>query len=314
MGADGRVPPSTVSVRSSPRRSERADSGPPVEAARCRQLFQDPVHGWHGPRRRSALLSLTFVALQLDSDPEHTLFAGTSFVPDTISSEQQIVSFLTLVDQPFTINPPLAFQQDVARLLQLYPDNPALGSPFGTGNETFGLSSQYKRAAALVGDVCFEATRREWIRAASRAGVQVYGYLFTDHNAVEIPSRGGESVFVSGFEFGSGCAWMLIMFRTVTHALEIPYVFGLAATNSTNAAVRLLSQAMVDYWISFTVSLTPNDGRGLPSECPFPFTAHRGRSLILNYSALTRNCRDELAAVPVQPPGSSVWSIEGREA
>ncbi|KAI0691678.1 extracellular triacylglycerol lipase precursor [Earliella scabrosa] len=199
---------------------------------------------------------------------------GTSFVPDTISSEQQIVSFLTLVDQPFTINPPLAFQQDVARLLQLYPDNPALGSPFGTGNETFGLSSQYKRAAALVGDVCFEATRREWIRAASRAGVQVYGYLFTDHNAVEIPSRG------------------------VTHALEIPYAFGLAATNSTSAAVRLLSQAMVDYWISFTVSLTPNDGRGLPKTSWPQYQSNR-QVVLLQFDTANFTTNPTFASFPV---------------
>lgn len=35
------------------------------------------------------------------------------------------------------------------RLLELYPDVPALGSPFNTGNDTFGLSSGYKRVAAL---------------------------------------------------------------------------------------------------------------------------------------------------------------------
>ena len=37
----------------------------------------------------------------------------------------------------------------VDKLLDLYPDVPALGSPFGTGNNTFGLSSQYKRASAI---------------------------------------------------------------------------------------------------------------------------------------------------------------------
>ncbi len=30
--------------------------------------------------------------------------------------------------------------------------------------------------------------------------------------------------------------------------------------------MRLLSEAMVDYWISFAVSLTPNDGKGLNSK------------------------------------------------
>ncbi len=75
--------------------------------------------------------------------------------------------------------------------MQLYPDNPALGSPFGTGNETFGFSSQYKRAAALLGDASFQGPRREWIQAASSAGVTTFGYHFTDQNAVTTPSKGG---------------------------------------------------------------------------------------------------------------------------
>jgi hypothetical protein len=37
----------------------------------------------------------------------------------------------------------------VEKLLELYPDDPALGSPFNTGNETFGMPRTFKRAAAL---------------------------------------------------------------------------------------------------------------------------------------------------------------------
>ena len=53
----------------------------------------------------------------------------------------------------------------------------------------------------------------------------------------------------------------------VTHTLEIPYVYGEPALTSPNPSVRLLSEAMVDYWISFAVSLTPNDGKGVNSAC-----------------------------------------------
>ena len=53
----------------------------------------------------------------------------------------------------------------------------------------------------------------------------------------------------------------------MTHTLEIPYVYGQTALTSPNPAVRLLSEAMADYWISFAVSLTPNDGKGLNSTC-----------------------------------------------
>jgi hypothetical protein len=35
------------------------------------------------------------------------------------------------------------------KLLELYPDDPTVGSPFGTGDELFGLPSSFKRSAAL---------------------------------------------------------------------------------------------------------------------------------------------------------------------
>ena len=44
---------------------------------------------------------------------------------------------------------PSVLDNVVQNILRLYPDIPALGSPFGTGNETFGLSSVYKQAAAI---------------------------------------------------------------------------------------------------------------------------------------------------------------------
>ncbi|TFK83623.1 extracellular triacylglycerol lipase precursor [Polyporus arcularius HHB13444] len=163
---------------------------------------------------------------------------GTYFTPTSISTDEEVIQFFTLDAQPFA-DPPASFQQDLATLMQLYPDNPALGSPFGTGNETFGLSSEYKRVAAIIGDASTQAPRREWIQAASGAGVKTFGYYFTDQNAVYDPSRG------------------------VTHEVEVAYVYGETAQTSPNPAVRLLSEAMVDYWISFAVSLTPNDGKGL---------------------------------------------------
>ena len=52
----------------------------------------------------------------------------------------------------------------------------------------------------------------------------------------------------------------------VTHTRELTYVYGFEAVESANpATVRLLSTAMVDYWLSFIVSQTPNDGKGLSS-------------------------------------------------
>jgi hypothetical protein len=35
------------------------------------------------------------------------------------------------------------------KLLQLYPDDPSKGSPYNTGNQTFGVLPGYKRYAAI---------------------------------------------------------------------------------------------------------------------------------------------------------------------
>ncbi|KAF8145657.1 Alpha/Beta hydrolase protein [Mycena galopus ATCC 62051] len=115
-------------------------------------------------------------------------------------------------------------------LLELYPDIPPLGSPFGTGNDTLGLSSQFKRAAAWIGDSNFESRCRFWMDTAANAGVETFGYLFTQPQP--IPSAIGELV----------------------------YVFG--KPNDTSAQAEELSQIMTDYWVSFATSLTPNNGLG----------------------------------------------------
>jgi len=54
---------------------------------------------------------------------------------------------------------PSAPRAQVDRIASAYPDNPTLGSPFGTGTRD-QLSPQYKRLAAFQGDLRFEGVRR----------------------------------------------------------------------------------------------------------------------------------------------------------
>ena len=42
-------------------------------------------------------------------------------------------------------------------------------------------------------------------------------------------------------------------------------MYGFSSIVDANATSGLVSQAVIDYWISFAVSLTPNDGKGLNS-------------------------------------------------
>ncbi|KIJ34458.1 hypothetical protein M422DRAFT_263421 [Sphaerobolus stellatus SS14] len=59
-----------------------------------------------------------------------------------------------------------------------------LGSSFGTGNNTFGLNSTYKRNAAILGDIKIQGLRRLTSKQRSMEGIKIFNYLFTDPDAV----------------------------------------------------------------------------------------------------------------------------------
>ena len=73
---------------------------------------------------------------------------GALFTPQTIDSATEIEDSLIALVSPPVVSPE-TLAATIARVLELYPDVPALGSPFGTGNATFGLNSAYKRQAAI---------------------------------------------------------------------------------------------------------------------------------------------------------------------
>ncbi|KAF5310301.1 hypothetical protein D9611_012082 [Ephemerocybe angulata] len=161
---------------------------------------------------------------------------GTAFASQAPLSDQDIKDMLVLQHLP-AVTTPLELNNTVDKLLELYPDDPALGSPYGTGTELFGLPSSYKRHASLMGDLAFFAPRRQWNQVAAQAGVKSYAYHFTHPQPGGRPERG------------------------VNHGSEIPYVY--AQPPVTDSAGQGISTIMADYWISFTVSLNPNDGKGV---------------------------------------------------
>ena len=97
--------------------------------------------------------------------PMFILVSGTLFISQSINSTQQIHDAIVAMVSPNLL--PNTLENATQQILQLYPDDPALGSPYGTGNDTFGLSSQYKRWAAI----CFcltSITRRGFSRRRAR--------------------------------------------------------------------------------------------------------------------------------------------------
>lgn len=73
---------------------------------------------------------------------------GTIIVSQFTDSVAEIQEAIAALAAPLIVTPKRS-EAIMTSILNLYPDIPALGSPFGTGNNTFGLNSQYKRISAI---------------------------------------------------------------------------------------------------------------------------------------------------------------------
>lgn len=73
---------------------------------------------------------------------------GTMFTSISTNSSQMVKTSI-ISNYSLSSTPDIHLAEAVDRLLELYPDIPALGSPFSTGDDTFGLDSEFKRLAAI---------------------------------------------------------------------------------------------------------------------------------------------------------------------
>ena len=60
----------------------------------------------------------------------------------------------------------IASEADIDKLLTLYPEDVTQGSPFDTGSLNV-ITPQYKRIAALLGDIVFQSARRFFLENRS---------------------------------------------------------------------------------------------------------------------------------------------------
>ena len=111
----------------------------------------------------------------------------------------------------------------------------------------------------IVGDLYFQAPRRVWSQAASRAGVTNFGYLFKQPQPdTAAQGLGGKmDGHISPLWYTPS---LLTILSSVYHSSELLFVYG--SPNDTSPAATSLSDVMLDYWISFATSLDPNDGLG----------------------------------------------------
>ncbi|GMK54925.1 hypothetical protein CspeluHIS016_0115110 [Cutaneotrichosporon spelunceum] len=119
------------------------------------------------------------------------------------------------------------------KILQAYPDDPVLGAPFGSGNETFGLPSQYKQVAAIVTDGMWTSRSHAMLKANRKA----WGYLF---------SAGPEDSATHPAYLG------------YTHGDDVSYIMGGVTTATHGPGDLNLAQSVLNYWINFAYYQNPN--------------------------------------------------------
>ncbi|GAA99248.1 uncharacterized protein L969DRAFT_93710 [Mixia osmundae IAM 14324] len=154
---------------------------------------------------------------------------GTLFSPTGVTSDAQIVAGLSavVVGQKPPIN------GNISQILTAYPNTPALGSPYDTGTNLFGLNAEYKRVSSIAGDFTFHSNRRRFAQYAASSGVKAWNYqLGTTSSALAAASHLG-----------------------ISHGSEIIFIF---LHETTTFAYQV-----ADYWINFITGLDPN-GDSLP--------------------------------------------------
>ena len=120
----------------------------------------------------------------------------------------------------------------------MYPNDPSQGVPYGRfGNMTFpSLGLQWRRFAAISGDILIISSARWSSEILSCAGSEVYKYRFN------------VSTNLLGFPDILGA----------THTVEIPYVFNIPELRKSSELSKVVD-IMSRSWISFVNDLTPNN-------------------------------------------------------
>lgn len=120
-----------------------------------------------------------------DQEDEGTLFAGYA---SNVSTTQDLYDY-------FRIYFPTVAEDKITQLVDAYPDDPAAGSPYRTGDR-FNLFPQYKRLAAILGDITFTLVRRAYLAFVTN-DVCAWSYLATyNYNTSALGTSHGSDLSV----------------------------------------------------------------------------------------------------------------------
>lgn len=148
----------------------------------------------------------------------------------------------------------------VARIMELYPNDPAQGIPLNTGLELFdvnGNGKQYKRVASILGDIFYHGPRLAEAQAYTEHGGAntTFVYRFNTRGYRQASTLANGTVVPAGLNFD---------YAGVAHATEVPFVFANPDGVGPWAEYQALSNDMSGMWINFIHCGNPN-GKGLPA-------------------------------------------------
>lgn len=142
-----------------------------------------------------------------------------------------------------------------------YPDVPAQGSPFipvngDRDNRFYGPLNQYKRIAALYGDIRYQSNRRFFLNAIAKRGQKAYSYQFAQYTA------GNDDAV--GYPHGS----------------DLNYVLNVQSNNP-------FKDALARQWLSFATYQTPNKAGLSASAAPHWYQYTTKRQSVQYYANAT---------------------------
>lgn len=167
--------------------------------------------------------------------------------PGVINTDQDLYDYL-LGSTGYDFPPAV-----VDEIMRLYPDDPTVGIPLNTGEERFAEQGyQYKRTAAIIGDVFYHATRLDDARWYAKYD-PTYIYRFNTR-----PFQNNTNATFVDLEGSLAPAY-----KGVQHFSEVAFIFGNPQFVGPWDEYQALSDTMSAQWIYFVNGGEPN-GAGVP--------------------------------------------------